>query len=85
MVWNKPMTTNGNYTNNPDCGVWDNDPKKLCFNCDSCKAGFLEDKKMIMMSDAKVMIIFVTWLIIWYASGVMTFKENCSDSFALPR
>ncbi|KAL2922735.1 Tetraspanin-9, partial [Bienertia sinuspersici] len=26
-----------------DCHRWDNDPNTLCFDCESCKAGFLQD------------------------------------------
>ncbi|XP_040377764.1 tetraspanin-4-like [Oryza brachyantha] len=28
-----------------DCSRWSNDPQKLCFECDSCKAGFLDDTR----------------------------------------
>ncbi|XP_010677614.1 tetraspanin-7 isoform X2 [Beta vulgaris subsp. vulgaris] len=40
--WIKPEI--GNYSNN-DCNRWDNDPNILCFNCQSCKAAFLQDLK----------------------------------------
>ncbi|TYK28907.1 tetraspanin-8-like [Cucumis melo var. makuwa] len=30
---------------NPDCGLWDNKPKKLCFDCESCKGGVLDNLK----------------------------------------
>ncbi|XP_021747969.1 tetraspanin-8-like [Chenopodium quinoa] len=41
-VWVKPANSNGNYSED-DCNRWDDDPNTLCFNCRSCKAGFLED------------------------------------------
>ncbi|XP_077215618.1 tetraspanin-7-like [Tasmannia lanceolata] len=28
-----------------DCEVWSNDEDKLCYNCESCKAGFMEEMK----------------------------------------
>lgn len=30
---------------NVDCSRWSNDPQTLCYQCDSCKAGFLDDAK----------------------------------------
>uniref|UniRef100_A0A803L0C3 Uncharacterized protein n=2 Tax=Chenopodium quinoa TaxID=63459 RepID=A0A803L0C3_CHEQI len=39
-VWVKPE--NGNYSN-VDCNKWDNDPKTLCYDCQSCKAALLQD------------------------------------------
>uniref|UniRef100_A0A803MBX7 Uncharacterized protein n=1 Tax=Chenopodium quinoa TaxID=63459 RepID=A0A803MBX7_CHEQI len=39
-VWVKPEI--GNYSN-VDCNRWDNDPKTLCYDCESCKAALLQD------------------------------------------
>ncbi|KAL2926613.1 Tetraspanin-9 [Bienertia sinuspersici] len=33
----------GSYYSNDDCKRWNNDPNILCFDCQSCKAGFLQD------------------------------------------
>ncbi|XP_074271213.1 tetraspanin-8-like [Silene latifolia] len=35
-----------NHNNsNMDCYTWSNDPTTLCYNCQSCKAGFFQDVK----------------------------------------
>ncbi|XP_021747930.1 tetraspanin-7-like [Chenopodium quinoa] len=39
-VWVKPES--GNYSN-VDCNNWNNDPKTLCYDCQSCKAALLQD------------------------------------------
>ncbi|XP_057528820.1 tetraspanin-7-like [Amaranthus tricolor] len=39
-IWVKPI--DGNYTN-IDCNRWSNDENTLCFDCQSCKAAFLQD------------------------------------------
>ncbi|KAK4854217.1 hypothetical protein QYF36_020606 [Acer negundo] len=30
---------------NPDCSTWNNDPKTLCYDCQACKAGLLDQVK----------------------------------------
>ncbi|KAL2922723.1 Tetraspanin-7 [Bienertia sinuspersici] len=40
-VWVKPES--GNYTDMVDCNRWDNDPNTLCYDCQTCKAAFLQD------------------------------------------
>lgn len=39
-------------TNNVDCSRWSNDQQKLCFQCDSCKAGFLDHTRKAWSSAA---------------------------------
>ncbi|CAH9118267.1 unnamed protein product [Cuscuta epithymum] len=44
-----------------DCLNWSNDPRKLCYSCDSCKAGFLADiRKKIRIAN---LIMFITFLV----------------------
>ncbi|KAI9117279.1 hypothetical protein K1719_011445 [Acacia pycnantha] len=39
-VWKKPE--NGT-SSNPDCNAWDNNPNVLCFDCNACKGGVLDN------------------------------------------
>lgn len=39
--WTSSSSPRNNQTNPPDCANWNNDPRKLCYYCDSCKAGLL--------------------------------------------
>ncbi|MED6226285.1 hypothetical protein PIB30_102072, partial [Stylosanthes scabra] len=41
-VWIKG--TNATYSNS-DCDAWSNDSNILCYNCESCKVGLIEDLK----------------------------------------
>ncbi|XP_028766151.1 tetraspanin-8-like [Neltuma alba] len=77
-VWNKTGT--GNYSS-PDCGSWDNDPKVLCFNCNSCKAGLLQNVKMNWKKSAVINIIFLVLMIIVYAIGICAFRNNKRDEW----
>ncbi|CAH9103664.1 unnamed protein product [Cuscuta europaea] len=55
-----------------DCAKWSNDQSKLCFNCDSCRAGLLADmrKKLIIAN----IIVVVTLVVSVLVSGFMCFK-----------
>ncbi|XP_010695236.2 tetraspanin-2 [Beta vulgaris subsp. vulgaris] len=41
-VWSRP-STNATISDKTDCSKWSNDPNTLCFNCQTCKDGFLHD------------------------------------------
>lgn len=77
-VWNKNGTAN---SSNPDCQAWDNDQNVLCFNCDSCKAGFLQNIKSDWKKVAIVNIIFLIFLIIVYSIGCCAFRNNRMDNW----
>lgn len=71
--WSK----NGNVTNsNPDCNVWSNDPSALCYDCTSCKAGFLQNLKGDWKKVAVINIVFLVFLIIVYSIGCCAFRNN---------
>ncbi|XP_027335391.1 tetraspanin-7-like isoform X1 [Abrus precatorius] len=76
--WNK--TEGVNYSN-PDCNAWDNDPNVLCFNCQSCKAGLLQNLKTDWKKVAVVNIIFLVCLIIVYSIGCCAFRNNRRDNW----
>ncbi|XP_030456414.1 tetraspanin-8 [Syzygium oleosum] len=77
-VWNK---TAGAAYSNPDCNAWDNDPKVLCYNCQSCKAGLLQNVKSDWKKVAVVNIIFLLFLIVVYTVGCCAFRNNREDNY----
>lgn len=74
--WTK--TTNSTTTN-PDCDVWSNDADKLCYNCSSCKAGFLQNIKSDWKKVAVINIVFLVAVIIVYSIGCCAFRNNRED------
>ncbi|KAK4257612.1 hypothetical protein QN277_007176 [Acacia crassicarpa] len=77
--WTKPPS-NGTYANS-DCDLWNNDPNVLCFNCQSCKAGFLQNIKSDWKKVAIVNIVFLIFLIIVYSIGCCAFRNNRADNW----
>lgn len=75
-------TKTGNATHtNPDCDAWNNDPNLLCYNCQSCKAGLLQNLKSDWKRVAIVNIIFLVFLIIVYSVGCCAFRNNRRDNW----
>ncbi|GAB2291511.1 Tetraspanin-8 [Dionaea muscipula] len=72
-VWNAVANTN---STDPDCSLWSNSPSELCFNCESCKAGVLQNIKSDWKKVAIVNIIFLIFLIIVYSVGCCAFRNN---------
>lgn len=59
----------------PDCYRWNNAPAMLCYECDSCKAGVLED---IRRNWHKLSVLIVTMLILLigvYSIGCCAFRN----------
>ncbi|CAO2829214.1 unnamed protein product [Amaranthus hypochondriacus] len=54
-------TGNGTYSN-ADCYKWDNDPKKLCYNCEVCKQNFAQDVKKTWSISSCITVL--AWLMI---------------------
>ncbi|EXB94899.1 hypothetical protein L484_023007 [Morus notabilis] len=72
-------TTANSTSSIPDCGAWGNDPKVLCFNCQSCKAGVLDNLKSNWKKVSVVNIITLIFLIIVYSVGCCAFRNNRRD------
>ncbi|PSS04318.1 Tetraspanin-8 like [Actinidia chinensis var. chinensis] len=72
-------TTNSSFTN-PDCDLWSNEPNTLCFSCQSCKAGLLDNLKHDWKRVAVVNVIFLIFLIIVYSIGCCAFRNNREDN-----
>ncbi|GAB4853622.1 Tetraspanin-8 [Ancistrocladus abbreviatus] len=77
-VWNEGNATT---STNPDCKAWSNDPNTLCFNCQACKAGVLQNIKSDWKKVAVVNIIFLIFLIAVYSVGCCAFRNNRADSY----
>ncbi|KAL4654494.1 hypothetical protein ACB092_01G383300 [Castanea dentata] len=67
-------------TSNTDCTTWSNDPNVLCFNCQSCKAGLLDNIKSNWKKVAIVNVIFLVFLIVVYSVGCCAFRNNRKDN-----
>ncbi|KHN34762.1 hypothetical protein glysoja_032938 [Glycine soja] len=78
-TWTKP--TNVTNQSNPDCDAWNNDPTVLCFNCQSCKAGLLQNLKTDWKRVAVVNIVFLVFLIIVYSIGCCAFRNNRRENW----
>lgn len=69
-------------TQDPDCYKWSNDPNLLCYACDSCKAGVLEDVRRDWHRLSVLNIIMVMILIGIYFIGCCAFQNaKRADSY----
>ncbi|KAL2936192.1 Tetraspanin-8 [Bienertia sinuspersici] len=76
-------TKNANAdASNPDCTTWNNNPGTLCYDCTSCKAGFLQNLKRDWKKVAVINIVFLVFLIIVYSIGCCAFRNNRWDNSA---
>jgi len=81
FTYNKPTMWEKTPTNsaNPDCNAWVNDPSVLCFNCNACKGGVLQNIKSDWKKVAMINIVFLVFLIIVYSVGCCAFRNNRRD------
>ncbi|KAK4797482.1 hypothetical protein SAY86_029808 [Trapa natans] len=75
--WSKPA---GVTYMNQDCNAWDNNKSVLCYNCQACKAGLLQNIKRDWKKVAVVNIVFLVLLIIVYSVGCCAFRNNRRDN-----
>lgn len=73
-------TVGSTNSTNPDCGLWNNDPRTLCFNCSSCKAGVLDNLKRNWKKVAIINIVVLVFLIIVYSIGCCAFRNNKEEN-----
>ncbi|XP_074273670.1 tetraspanin-8-like [Silene latifolia] len=76
-TWTKTSTTD---TTNPDCNTWSNVQTALCYDCQSCKAGVLQNLKGHWKKVAVINIVFLVFLIIVYSIGCCAFRSNRWDN-----
>ncbi|KAL9676667.1 hypothetical protein QQ045_004883 [Rhodiola kirilowii] len=60
----------------PDCYRWNNDPSILCYDCDSCKAGVLENIKVDWHKLSVLNIFMLVLLIGIYSIGCCAFRNT---------
>jgi energy-coupling factor transporter transmembrane protein EcfT len=78
IIWTTTNTTVAQT--NPDCSTWSNDPNTLCYNCQACKAGLLDQLKRDWKKVAIVNIVFLIVLIIVYSIGCCAFRNSRRDN-----
>ncbi|XP_019178005.1 PREDICTED: tetraspanin-8-like isoform X2 [Ipomoea nil] len=74
--WTRSATSS---STNPDCNNWSNEANILCYNCQSCKAGLIDNIKSDWKKVAILNIIFIVFLIIVYTVGCCAFRNNRAD------
>ncbi|KAF9674857.1 hypothetical protein SADUNF_Sadunf10G0170600 [Salix dunnii] len=60
----------------PDCYRWSNTPALLCYECDSCKAGVLEDVRRDWRKLSVLNIVMLVFLIGIYSTGCCAFQNT---------
>ncbi|KAK3408980.1 tetraspanin-6 [Eucalyptus grandis] len=60
----------------PDCYRWNNVPTILCYDCDSCKAGVLEEMRQTWHKLAVLSIVMLVLLICIYCIGCCAFRNT---------
>ncbi|CAN1139073.1 Protein TORNADO 2 [Linum perenne] len=58
-----------------DCLQWNNDQTKLCYGCDSCKAGLLANLKAEWRKADIILLITLIALMVVYAVGYCAFRN----------
>jgi hypothetical protein len=59
-----------------DCRAWSNDQAQLCFDCNSCRAGLLQNVKSNWRKVAVVNIIVLVFIIFVYSCGCCALKAS---------
>ncbi|KAJ8765959.1 hypothetical protein K2173_020475 [Erythroxylum novogranatense] len=63
-------------TQDQDCYRWNNDPTLLCYECDSCKAGVLEEVRRDWHKLSVLNIVMLVFLIGIYSIGCCAFRNT---------
>ncbi|PPR85238.1 hypothetical protein GOBAR_AA35445 [Gossypium barbadense] len=71
LVWEVPKS--GPSSKDKDCKKWSNDGDKMCFECDSCKVGVVENLKREWKALALINICLLAFLILIYMLGCCSF------------
>lgn len=70
--WDKPANSS---STDSDCNAWNNTSTELCFECNSCRAGVLQNVKFNWRRVAVVNIIVLVFLIVVYSFGCCAFRN----------
>ncbi|XP_047338981.1 tetraspanin-2-like [Impatiens glandulifera] len=74
-MWISPFNMGGD----PDCSVWSNDQRQLCYNCESCKAGLLGNLRYEWRKVNVAIMVAVVVLIFVYMIGCIAFKNSQNE------
>lgn len=77
LQYSSPTTWIGssNVAADADCAIWNNDQRILCYNCDSCKAGLLENLKQEWRNVSIILIITLVVLIWVYLIACSAYRN----------
>lgn len=64
-----------------DCTTYQNTSSQLCFNCNSCRAGVLQNINKDWRKVALVNIVMLVFLIVVYSVGCCAFRNVKSDRY----
>ncbi|KAL8128690.1 hypothetical protein V2J09_017845 [Rumex salicifolius] len=74
-------TTTVTTFSNSDCALWNNDETELCYDCESCKAGVLQNLKGHWKKVAIGNVFVLILLVIVYSIGCCAFRNNREDNY----
>ncbi|CAO2202027.1 unnamed protein product [Urochloa humidicola] len=81
----KPAAAASARAGDPDCGKWDSDDDKLCYGCESCRAGVSEALRRDWKRAAVVNAVFLAFIVAVYAVACCAFRNSRRDNFAYHR
>ncbi|CAI0380662.1 unnamed protein product [Linum tenue] len=64
---------------NGDCGKWSGDPKTMCYNCDTCKAGFLGNIRKQWRAVAVALACFLAFIVLLLSIAWCAIANNKFD------
>lgn len=64
-----------------DCTAWSDDQSQLCYSCDSCKAGVLQNVKQDWRKVAIINVVVLVFLIIVYSVACCAVRNVRRDNF----
>ncbi|KAL8170621.1 hypothetical protein V2J09_022425 [Rumex salicifolius] len=74
--WISPINADAD----PDCHSWSNDPSRLCFACDSCKAGFLQSLRTQWRTLNVVLVVTLAALAVVYLVGCYAIRASKTEN-----
>ncbi|XP_078160817.1 tetraspanin-8-like [Carex rostrata] len=77
--WQAPRS--GLKSTDADCKAWSNNQEKLCYSCNSCKAGVLATLKTKWKEIAIFNVAIIVFFILVYTIGCCAMKNSQSDRY----
>lgn len=69
-------SSSGGVVYSTDCNTWNNDQERLCYSCNSCKAGLLANLRKSWRKVSVINIVILIILVIAYVVGCAAFRNN---------